>query len=92
MRHAAVRRLKEKKTKADDDDGEEETRADVCTSELLESGLLGEGVLPSLRDAWARHLRRDTEVVPRRARVLAALAKGPAPLLLPGRRRRWRRR
>ena len=56
----------------DDDDG----LADVCTSELLESGLLGEGVLPSMRDAWERHLRPDAIVVPRRARVFAVPVEG----------------
>ena len=43
---------------------------DICTSELMESGLLGEGVLPALRDVWARQLDSDeTIVVPRRARI-----------------------
>ena len=51
-------------------------RADICTSELLESGLLGEGVLPSIRDAWTRHLKPDAIVVPRRARVFAVLVEG----------------
>ena len=51
-------------------------KADICTSELLESGLLGEGVLPSLRDAWRRHLKPDAIVVPRRARVIAVLVEG----------------
>ena len=50
--------------------------ADICTSELLESGLLGEGVLPSIRDAWSRHLKDDAIVVPRRARVFAVLIEG----------------
>lgn len=51
-------------------------KADICTSELLESGLLGEGVLPSLRDAWRRHLKPDAVVVPQRARVMAVLVEG----------------
>ena len=51
-------------------------KADICTSELLESGLLGEGVLPSLRDAWRRHLKPDAVVVPQRARVIAVLVEG----------------
>ncbi|KAL7532981.1 hypothetical protein ACHAXR_007657 [Thalassiosira sp. AJA248-18] len=51
-------------------------KADICTSELLESGLLGEGFLPSIRDAWKRHLKPDAIVVPRRARVFAVLIEG----------------
>lgn len=51
-------------------------KADICTSELLESGLLGEGVLPSIRDAWERHLKPDAIVIPRRARVYAVLIEG----------------
>ena len=49
---------------------------DMCTSELLESGLLGEGVVPALRDAWSRHLRPDAAVVPVRARVYAQVLEG----------------
>lgn len=45
----------------------------MCTSELLESGLLDEGILPSLRDAWQRHLHPNAVVVPQRARVYAQL-------------------
>ncbi|KAL3808123.1 hypothetical protein ACHAXA_004977 [Cyclostephanos tholiformis] len=63
----------------DDDDDyspDDAGLADVCTSELLESGLLGEGVLPSMRDAWERHLRPDAIVVPRRARVFAVPVEG----------------
>jgi protein arginine N-methyltransferase 7 len=51
-------------------------KADICTSELLESGLLAEGVLPSIRDAWSRHLNDDAVVIPRRARVFAVLVEG----------------
>ncbi|KAL7498561.1 hypothetical protein ACHAWT_006432 [Skeletonema menzelii] len=51
-------------------------KADICTSELLESGLLGEGVLPSIRDAWTRHLKEDAVVIPHRARVFAVLVEG----------------
>eukprot|EP00984_Skeletonema_dohrnii_P003920 scaffold1349_cov74-Skeletonema_dohrnii-CCMP3373.AAC.3 len=51
-------------------------KADMCTSELLESGLLGEGVIPSIRDAWSRHLKDDAVVIPRRARVIAVLVEG----------------
>lgn len=48
-------------------------KADLCVSELLESGLLGEGILPALRDAWERHLRDDALMIPQRARVFAQL-------------------
>jgi len=51
-------------------------KADICTSELLESGLLGEGVLPAMRDAWTRHLKPDAIIVPKRARVYAVLVEG----------------
>jgi type III protein arginine methyltransferase len=47
-------------------------RADLCVSELLESGLLGEGLLPSMRDAWTRLLKPDATTVPHSARVYAA--------------------
>ena len=53
-----------------------EPRAQICTSELLESGLLGEGWLPALRDAWERHLDPQAVVVPCRARVFAQVAEG----------------
>jgi protein arginine N-methyltransferase 7 len=54
----------------------QQQKADICTSELLESGLLGEGVLPAMRDAWKRHLKDDAVVVPTRARVKAVLVEG----------------
>lgn len=54
----------------------EPKKADLCTSELLDSGLLGEGVLPSLRDAWKRHLKPDAIILPRAARVVAMLVEG----------------
>jgi type III protein arginine methyltransferase len=46
-------------------------RFHLCTSELLESGLLGEGWLTAIRDAWERHLQAGSVVVPQRARVFA---------------------
>ena len=45
----------------------------ICTSELLESALLGEGILPALRDAWRRHLHPEAVIVPQRARVYTQL-------------------
>lgn len=46
-------------------------KANICTSELLESGLLGEGIIPAMRDAWDRHLCEDAIVIPQKARVYA---------------------
>lgn len=54
----------------------EPKKADICTSELLDSELLGEGVIPSLRDAWERHLKPDSLVLPMAARVVAVLVEG----------------
>lgn len=51
-------------------------RAHLCVSELLENGLLGEGVLVALRDAWDRLLRPDAVIVPQRARVCVAAVQG----------------
>eukprot|EP00980_Cylindrotheca_fusiformis_P031498 scaffold26465_cov176-Cylindrotheca_fusiformis.AAC.1 len=51
-------------------------KANFCTSELLESGLLAEGWLPTMRDAWERHLDSDAIVVPQRARVYAQIVQG----------------
>lgn len=45
--------------------------AHICTSELLEDGLLGEGWITTMRDAWKRHLTPDAIVVPQKARVFA---------------------
>lgn len=46
-----------------------DNKAILCTSELLETGLLGEGIIPAMRDAWNRHLNADAIVVPQKARV-----------------------
>ena len=50
-------------------------KAQLGVAELLESGLLGEGILPALRDAWQRHLQVDTAtiMIPQRARVYAQM-------------------
>ena len=57
----------------------------LCVSELLEHGLLGEGILPALRDVWERHAamkaknpqnRSSLVMVPRRARVYARVVQG----------------
>lgn len=49
---------------------------DLCVSELLESSLLGEGMLPALRDAWDRLLHSQSTVVPQKARVFCQLVEG----------------
>jgi type III protein arginine methyltransferase len=50
---------------------------DVCISELFEHGLLGEGWIPSLRDAWWRHLSLSPPaiVVPCGANVYGVIVK-----------------
>ncbi|KAG7357035.1 hypothetical protein IV203_001723 [Nitzschia inconspicua] len=53
-----------------------EPKAMFCTSELLDSGLLGEGWLPAMRDAWERHLDSRAVVLPQRARVFAQVVEG----------------
>lgn len=52
------------------------SKAVLCISELLESGLLGEGIIPAIRDAWERHLTADAIIVPQRARVYAQILEG----------------
>ena len=51
-------------------------KAKMCTSELLESGLLNEGIIPAMRDAWNRHLEENAICVPCGARVYAQLIEG----------------
>ena len=51
-------------------------KAHMCTSELLESGLLAEGWLPAMRDALERHLSENAVVLPQRARVYAQIIEG----------------
>ena len=53
-----------------------EPKAHLCTSELLESGLLAEGWLPAMRDAWERHLDPNAVVVPQRARIVCQVIQG----------------
>jgi type III protein arginine methyltransferase len=52
-------------------------KAHLCISELIESGFLGEGIIPTLRDAWARHLEPDAIMVPRHARIFAQVLQSP---------------
>jgi len=60
------------------------SRADMCIFEIFDSALLGEGVLPALRDAFSRLLVPDAWVVPRGARVLTQLVSAPAARGLAG--------
>ena len=55
--------------------GDMPARADALVFEVLDSELLGEGVLPCLRDARARLLTPAAAVVPARARVYASLVE-----------------
>lgn len=45
--------------------------ADLIVSEILDAGLLGEGVLPALRDARARLATAQARMIPARAAVFA---------------------
>lgn len=48
-------------------------KADVLVSEILDVGLLGEGVLPTFRHAWANLLNPDAVAIPKAATVEACL-------------------
>jgi type III protein arginine methyltransferase len=48
---------------------------DVCLSELFDDGLLGEGWIPSVRDAWKRHLSPHAVIVPSGAQIFASLVQ-----------------
>jgi hypothetical protein len=61
------------------EDLRESQPADIVTHELLDSTLLGEDVLPALRDAYARGLvRPDAQSVPWGARIEAQLVESTA--------------
>lgn len=51
--------------------------ADLLVSELLDSALLGEHILPVIEDAWARLLKPQALVLPQRIALRGALAGGP---------------
>lgn len=53
-------------------------RADLCVSELLDYGLLGEGILPTLRDAWQRLLKPGALMIPSQAKLYAQVLTGGA--------------
>lgn len=48
-------------------------KADIVVSEILDAGLLGEGVIPSLRHAWSNLLKRDAICIPKAADIYAVL-------------------
>lgn len=51
-------------------------RARILVSELFDSNVLGEGVLPSLEDAHARLLEPGATIIPRAASAMVELAGG----------------
>ena len=53
-------------------------RCDLLVTEILDSALLGEGMVPAAADARDRLLVPGAEVVPRAARMIAALVQAPA--------------
>ncbi|MCR9171472.1 MAG: tetratricopeptide repeat protein [bacterium] len=48
-------------------------KADMVVSEILDAGLLGESVIPSLRHAWSNLLKKDAICIPKAADVYATL-------------------
>ena len=54
-----------------------EEKADLLVSEILDGGLIGEGVLPSHRHAISNLLKPDAQVIPARAQVFAQLVALP---------------
>jgi tetratricopeptide (TPR) repeat protein len=54
--------------------GEDMTeKANVVVSEILDTGLLGEGVLPSMRHAWGNLLHDNATCIPKSADIYAVL-------------------
>ena len=57
-------------------------KAELCISELLDYGLIGEGVIPTMRDAWARLLKPSATVIPSQAKLhVQVVAGGAVPRL-----------
>jgi predicted RNA methylase len=50
-----------------------EKKFDVCVSEILDCGLLGENVLPAIKDARARLLKDDAIAIPHSAKMFGIL-------------------
>lgn len=55
-----------------------ERRADLIVSEIVDCGLIGEGLLRSIRDARARLLAPGGALMPGRCRLIGALVSGNA--------------
>ena len=51
-------------------------RADVLVSEIFDSDLLSEGVLPSVEDAHARLIKPNAKIIPQAASAMVALVGG----------------
>ena len=51
----------------------DEEKFDLCVSEILDCGLLGENVLPTVQDARKRLLKDDAVVIPHSAKVYGIL-------------------
>ena len=58
--------------------GDKTKRAELLVSEIFDSGVLGEGVIASVRDAKRRLLTADAQILPARVRVVGAPATCPA--------------
>lgn len=52
-------------------------RADLLVTEIVDCGLLGEGLIPTLNHAKQHLLEEKARMIPRAARVFAALVEGP---------------
>jgi tetratricopeptide (TPR) repeat protein len=63
---------------------EVEDRVDVIVSEILDVAVIGEGMLPSIRDALRNLAKPDTTVIPAGARVKAQLIELPYHHYNPG--------
>jgi arginine Nomega-methyltransferase len=48
-------------------------RADLLVTEIFDCGLLGEGIIPTLRHARQHLLRSDARIIPHTGRIIAAL-------------------
>jgi len=53
-------------------------KADLLVSEILDVGLLGEGVLPTLRHAWANLLQPNATIIPKAADIYGVLIESAA--------------
>jgi hypothetical protein len=49
-------------------------KCDILVTEILDSALLGEGMVPATRDAWTRLLTEHAQIVPEAARILCCVA------------------